>query len=140
MPTYEYVCDACGHAFELFQGIKEPVKRKCPKCSALKLRRLLGTGAAVIFKGGGFYETDYRSESYKKGADAEKKAAEPKAEASDKGEATSKSDSASPGKGDSKSPPSDHGESKLKARSSATHGRRSTSGKTPAKKSSRKKR
>lgn len=134
MPTYEYVCDACGHAFELFQGIKEPVKRKCPKCSALKLRRLLGTGAAVIFKGGGFYETDYRSESYKRGADAEKKAAEPKTEASDKGEATSKTETSSSSKGDSKPSPSDQGESRSKARPSSTRG------KTPTKKSSRKKR
>lgn len=76
MPTYDYECDACGHEFELFQSISEPVKRKCPKCSKLKLRRLFGTGAAVVFKGSGFYETDYRSDSYKKGAEAAKKASE----------------------------------------------------------------
>jgi len=76
MPTYDYVCDACGHAFELFQGMKDPVKKKCPECGALKLKRLIGTGAGVIFKGGGFYETDYRGESYKKAAEAVKKAAE----------------------------------------------------------------
>jgi putative FmdB family regulatory protein len=66
MPTYDYECDACGHEFELFQGINDPVQRKCPKCGKLKLRRLFGTGAAVVFKGSGFYQTDYRSESYKK--------------------------------------------------------------------------
>ena len=67
MPTYDYECDACGHKFELFQSISEPVKKKCPECGKLKLRRLFGTGAAVVFKGSGFYQTDYRSESYKKG-------------------------------------------------------------------------
>lgn len=77
MPTYEYACQACGHEFEIFQQMREPLKRKCPQCGRLKLQRLIGTGAGVIFKGGGFYETDYRSDSYKKGAEAEKKAAEP---------------------------------------------------------------
>ena len=74
MPTYDYECDACEHAFELFQGINDPVKRKCPECGKLKLRRLFGTGAAIMFKGSGFYETDYRSDSYKKAAEADKKA------------------------------------------------------------------
>ena len=73
MPTYEYVCQACGHEFELFQQMSAPVKRKCPECAKLKLSRLIGTGSGVIFKGGGFYETDYRSDSYKKAAEAEKK-------------------------------------------------------------------
>ena len=86
MPTYDYECDACGHEFELFQSISEPLKRKCPECSKLKLRRLFGTGAAVVFKGSGFYETDYRSESYKKGAEKAKKAKEKTSEKStDKG-------------------------------------------------------
>lgn len=76
MPTYDYECDACNHSFELFQGINDPVKRKCPECGKMKLRRLIGTGAALLFKGSGFYETDYRSDSYKKGADADKKAQE----------------------------------------------------------------
>lgn len=74
MPTYDYVCDACEHEFELFQQMSDPVKRKCPECAKLKLRRLIGAGAGVIFKGSGFYETDYRSDSYKKSADADKKA------------------------------------------------------------------
>ena len=78
MPTYDYECDACGHTFELFQAITEGVKRKCPKCKKLKLRRLFGTGAAIVFKGSGFYETDYRSESYKKGAEKAKKDKEKK--------------------------------------------------------------
>ena len=71
MPTYDYECDACGHTFELFQSISEPVQKKCPKCGKLKLRRLFGTGAAVVFKGSGFYQTDYRSDSYKKAASAD---------------------------------------------------------------------
>jgi len=74
MPTYEYQCDHCGHEFELFQQMSDPVKRKCPACGRLKLRRLVGTGAGILFKGNGFYQTDYRSESYKKGMEAEKKA------------------------------------------------------------------
>ena len=73
MPTYDYECNACGHPFELFQGINDPIKRKCPECGRLKLQRLFGTGAAVVFKGSGFYETDYRSADYKKAAAADKK-------------------------------------------------------------------
>jgi putative FmdB family regulatory protein len=72
MPTYDYVCDACDHQFELFQSIKEEAKRKCPECGRLKLRRLIGPGAAIMFKGSGFYKTDYRSEAYKKAAAADK--------------------------------------------------------------------
>ena len=75
MPTYDYECEACAHEFELFQSISDPVKRKCPECGKLKLRRLFGTGAAVVFKGSGFYETDYRSESYKKAAEKDEKPA-----------------------------------------------------------------
>jgi putative FmdB family regulatory protein len=76
MPTYEYECDACGHEFELFQSITDSVKRKCPECGKLKLRRLFGTGGAIVFKGSGFYQTDYRSESYKKQAKEDRKASE----------------------------------------------------------------
>lgn len=66
MPTYEYVCDACRHEFEAFQSIKEAVLVKCPKCGRKKLRRKIGAGAAIIFKGSGFYETDYRKTAEKK--------------------------------------------------------------------------
>jgi putative FmdB family regulatory protein len=75
MPTYDYRCRACEHEFEAFQSMKDKPLRKCPECGKLKLERLIGMGAGVIFKGGGFYETDYRSESYTKAAEAEKKAA-----------------------------------------------------------------
>jgi putative FmdB family regulatory protein len=64
MPTYEYECEKCGHRFEVFQSMKDPPKKRCPKCKG-KLRRLVGTGAGMIFKGSGFYVTDYRSDSYK---------------------------------------------------------------------------
>ncbi|MEN6450128.1 MAG: zinc ribbon domain-containing protein [Thermoguttaceae bacterium] len=72
MPTYDYVCEACNHEFELFQSINDPVKRKCPECGKPKLRRLIGPGAAIVFKGSGFYQTDYRSESYKRAAAADR--------------------------------------------------------------------
>ncbi len=72
MPTYEYHCDACGNHFDEFQGINEPALKKCPKCKKQKLRRIFGAGAAIIFKGSGFYETDYRSDAYKASANADK--------------------------------------------------------------------
>src|SRR5206468_246276 len=71
MPTYEYHCDACEHEFEELQSMSEPALTKCPKCGRKKLRRLFGTGAYIIFKGSGFYQTDYRSESYKAAAKAD---------------------------------------------------------------------
>jgi len=73
MPTYEYVCKNCQHEFERFQGIKAKPIRKCPECGKLSLQRLIGAGAGIIFKGSGFYQTDYRSEGYKKAAESEKK-------------------------------------------------------------------
>ncbi|MDG2222521.1 MAG: zinc ribbon domain-containing protein [Rubripirellula sp.] len=76
MPTYDYECDGCGHSFELFQNINDSVKRKCPECKKNKLRRLFGSGAAIVFKGSGFYQTDYRSEGYKKAAKADSKKSE----------------------------------------------------------------
>ena len=88
MPTYDYVCDACGHTFELFQSMTDSVKRTCPECKKRKLRRLIGTGGAIVFKGSGFYQTDYRSESYKKAAAADKpastKSEQPKKESGSK--------------------------------------------------------
>ncbi len=86
MPTYDYECDACGHALELFQGINDPIKKKCPEYGKNKLKRLFGTGAAIVFKGSGFYQTDYRSEGYKKAAAADSKSkADSSSDKKDKG-------------------------------------------------------
>jgi putative FmdB family regulatory protein len=79
MPTYEYQCDACDHNFEEFQSMSEEPLKTCPQCKKRKLRRVFGAGAAVLFKGSGFYQTDYRSESYKSAAKAEQDAAKPAA-------------------------------------------------------------
>jgi putative FmdB family regulatory protein len=80
MPTYEYKCDACGHAFEKFQSMTAAPVRKCPACGKAKARRLISAGAGLIFKGGGFYITDYRSDSYKESAKKEGGSTETKPE------------------------------------------------------------
>jgi putative FmdB family regulatory protein len=74
MPTYEYLCEACGHRFDEFQSFKDEPLKVCPRCAEEKLRRLFGTGAAILFKGSGFYETDYRSEAYKSAAKKDQEA------------------------------------------------------------------
>jgi putative FmdB family regulatory protein len=71
MPTYAYACTHCEHEFDAFQSIKAGPLRKCPQCGRSALKRLIGTGAGILFKGSGFYCTDYRSDSYKKAADGE---------------------------------------------------------------------
>lgn len=114
MPTYDYECSACGHTFEEFQSITAEPLKKCPSCRKSKLRRLIGTGAGIIFKGSGFYQTDYRSESYKQAAkaDSEKSSGgEKKAESSEP-----KSGSSGP---DSSSSASSHGESSKSSDKSA---------------------
>lgn len=73
MPTYDYVCAACGHALEVFQSISEAPRKKCPECGKSRLERRIGAGAGFLFKGQGFYKTDYRSESYRAGEKAETK-------------------------------------------------------------------
>lgn len=75
MPTYDYRCDACEHTLEIFQKITEAPKKKCPACGKSRLKRLIGGGAGFLFKGSGFYLTDYRSDSYKKSAESDSKAA-----------------------------------------------------------------
>jgi len=87
MPTYEYECNRCGHSFEKFQSMLDKPLKKCPECGG-RVRRLFGTGAGIIFKGSGFYETDYRSESYKSG---QKREAQP----ASSGGGSSKKDSSS---------------------------------------------
>ncbi len=112
MPTYEYECTACGHKFEEWQSITaEPIK-KCPACRKNKVKRLLGTGGAIIFKGSGFYGTDYRSESYKKAekADSESKSTESKPAASTEG--SSSASGATPAPTPSSEPKTDSGKTK----------------------------
>lgn len=89
MPTYEYQCSACGHELEEFQSYSEEPLKLCPKCKKKKLVRLIGTGTAVLFKGAGFYETDYRSDAYKSAASADSKTPETKAADSTSKDSTS---------------------------------------------------
>ena len=83
MPTYDYICDSCGHEFEAYEPITSNPRTECPECKLPKLRRKIGPGAAILFKGSGFYQTDYRSDSYKKAAQAEKSSNEPAKPASE---------------------------------------------------------
>lgn len=103
MPTYAYRCRACGHEFDVFQSITARSKRKCPACEKNTLERLISGGGAVLFKGNGFYETDYRSSDYKKKAEAEKKAAEPKSDGKKEAKPGKKSDTTT-AKSDKKKP------------------------------------
>jgi putative FmdB family regulatory protein len=100
MPTYDYECRACGHAFEKFQSIKAPAVRKCPECGELKVARLIGAGAGIIFKGSGFYQTDYRSDSYKQAASKDKASSDGKG-ASDANASGTKSETKSDKSADS---------------------------------------
>ena len=85
MPTYDYKCTACEIQFEKFQGITEEPLKECPDCGE-EVKRLIGAGAGLIFKGSGFYITDYRSESYKESAKKDKPSSSEKSEKSDKKE------------------------------------------------------
>lgn len=110
MPTYDYECTNCGQTFEMMQSITARPKRTpeqpCESCGKkAPIRRLMGTGGAILFKGSGFYETDYRSESYKKAAEAEKKS---QSGDSDKGASATK-DSGKSQSGDSPSSKTDSG-------------------------------
>ncbi len=96
MPTYAYRCDACGHEFDEFQSITAKSMRKCPKCGKQQLRRLLGMGAGIIFKGSGFYQTDYRSDGYKKASGGDGKGGSPKKDTSKKDETSASTPSAKP--------------------------------------------
>jgi len=115
MPTYEYACEKCGKNFEAFQSMRDEAYKTCPKelCQQAKwgkgkVKRLLGTGAGLIFKGSGFYITDYRSNSYKEAAKKE----------SPGGGEKSVGESAS-GKSDTKTPPAKKSESSTKKESSS---------------------
>jgi putative FmdB family regulatory protein len=77
MPTYEYACSKCGHHFEQFQSMRDEPLKKCPKCHKAALKRLIGGGAGLIFKGSGFYITDYKNKGMAKAASAESGASKP---------------------------------------------------------------
>ncbi len=113
MPTYDYECQACGHTFEKFQSITDKPIRKCPVCNKLKVKRLISAGGGLIFKGSGFYCTDYRSDSYKSAAKSEQGSS-----SSDGGKS---SDSTSSGKASSNSNSSSNA-------SSGSSGKSGTSG------------
>ncbi|MCC7422519.1 MAG: zinc ribbon domain-containing protein [Planctomycetaceae bacterium] len=98
MPTYDYRCDACEHSWEQFQSITAEPEKKCPACGKKKARRIIGPGGGFIFKGSGFYLTDYRSESYKEGAKADSKPAA----STESSKSESKSESAPAPKADAK--------------------------------------
>jgi putative FmdB family regulatory protein len=102
MPTYDYVCKSCGETLETYQSITEEPLKRCPKCKKLALERRIGPGAAILFKGSGFYQTDYRSDSYKQAAQADQPASstsKPTESSSD-----AKKSDATPPKSSSKAP------------------------------------
>ena len=92
MPTYDYRCNACNHEFELFHSIKDKPIRRCPVCKKLKVERLIGAGSTIIFKGSGFYQTDYRSEEYKARVKAETSSSDSKDKKSKKEKKTDAKD------------------------------------------------
>jgi len=102
VPTYEYRCGACGHAFDVFQSITESPKRKCPACGKPKLERLIGTGGGILFKGSGFYQTDYRSSSYKEGQKSDSADSKPAASSGGDGKAGGEGKSKGKGKPEGK--------------------------------------
>jgi putative FmdB family regulatory protein len=118
MPTYEYKCKSCGNKWDLFQSMTAKHIRKCPACGKNTAERQFGTGAAIIFKGSGFYETDYRSEDYKKAAEADSKAAKGETTADTKADskADTKTDTKSDSKSDSKPDTKAEGKTESKAK------------------------
>ena len=101
MPTYDYKCDNCGHEYEVFQSMKDKPLKKCPECGKNKLRRLIGGGAGLIFKGSGFYLTDYKNKSGSDAKTSEGGTAKPKTEkkdtSSEKSTSGSKAEKSAPG-------------------------------------------
>jgi putative FmdB family regulatory protein len=139
MPTYEYECDACGHEMEVFHSITAKPLRKCPKCGKPKLRRLIGTGAGVIFKGSGFYETDYRSDNYKAGAKAESDKSPAKSDTAAKSESSAGKGETSTAKSDGSGSKSESTTSKTDSSASRSDSAKSSESKSAGKSSSHKK-
>ena len=102
MPTYDYKCDACEHTWEEYKSIKAEPTKKCPSCGKKKARRLIGAGAGLIFRGSGFYETDYRTDAYKKSAEADKASQTPPSGESKSTDSSASSSGASSGTNSSK--------------------------------------
>ncbi|HEX5009937.1 MAG TPA: FmdB family zinc ribbon protein [Planctomycetota bacterium] len=98
MPTYDYACAACGHRFEHFQSFSEPLLKRCPQCGKDRLERLIGSGAGILFKGSGFYQTDYKKAA-PPGEGKAPEAATPKSGAKDKADGPAKAGK-EPGKPD----------------------------------------
>ena len=131
MPTYEYKCNACGEKFERFQSMSAAPIKKCPVCGKNKVQRLIGTGAGLIFKGSGFYITDYRSEGYKEKAKAEAASSETKPAAAE----------TKPGSADTKTPastPSPEAKPAAKADAPAPKSEPKSASKSAAKRSTKK--
>ncbi len=103
MPTYDYVCKFCDHTFEHFQGINDALLKKCPECERRGLERQFGIGAGVVFKGSGFYETDYKKKS-KKGSESGTDAPEKKESSAKKDKQPGADSKATPKSGDAKKP------------------------------------
>lgn len=112
MPTYDYVCDQCGNEFEAFESIMADPQKHCPKCETDNLRRKIGPGAAILFKGSGFYITDYRSDSYTKAAKADSSASSASSSSSSSTPSTSTGGSSSAASGSSSSTPPSSGAGK----------------------------
>ena len=102
MPTYEYACEACGHEFEQFQNITASPIKKCPSCAKRKVKRLISGGSGFLFKGDGFYITDYRSEGYKQAAKKDSESASGKSDTESKSDNKKKTDSKKKSKSSSK--------------------------------------
>jgi putative FmdB family regulatory protein len=135
MPTYEYKCKSCGNKWDLFQSMTAKHIRKCPACGKNTAERQFGTGAAIIFKGSGFYETDYRSEDYKKAAEADSKAAKGETTADTK--ADSKADTKTDTKSDSKSDSKPDTKAEVKTESKAKQADSKAPAKTDSKSESK---
>ena len=105
MPTYDYKCLECDIQFEKFQGITAPPLEECPECNG-KVKRLIGAGAGLIFKGSGFYATDYRSEGYKESAKKDKDSSSGKSDKNDKKEKKTDTSSESKSKSNDSEPKS----------------------------------